>query len=70
MDSEENIKKVMLGFDFVTTCENIVAAWNYVSVHLIEKCFHKAGFICSVLMAPEAIPEPPRNIWDNMQPST
>ena len=37
------------------------------SLHLIEKCFHKAGFICSVLTAPEVEPEPPRNIWDNMQ---
>ena len=57
----------MLGFDFVTACENIVAAWDYVSIHLIEKCFRKAGFICSVLTALEAEPEPPRNIWDNMQ---
>ena len=67
MDSEKDIKKVILGFDFVTACKNIVAAWDYVSVHLIEKCFQKAGFICSVPTAPEAEPEPPRNIWDNMQ---
>ena len=57
----------MVGFDFVTACENIVAAWDYVSAYLIQKCFHKAGPICSVLTAPEAEPEPPRNIWDNMQ---
>ena len=37
------------------------------SVHLIEKCFCKAEFICSVLTAPEAEPEAPRTIWDNMQ---
>ena len=57
----------MLGFDFVTACENIVAAWDYVSIHLIEKCFQKAGFIGSVLTAPEAEPDPPRNFWDNLQ---
>ena len=57
----------MLDFDFVTACENIVAAWDSVSIHLIEKCFHKSGFMCSVLTVPEAEPEPPRNIWDNMQ---
>ena len=57
----------MPGFDFITACENIVAAWDFVSIHLIEKCFHKAGFICSVLTAPEAKPDPPRNIWGNMQ---
>ena len=33
----------------------------------MEKCFHKAGFICSVPTAPEAEPEPPRNIWHSMQ---
>ena len=57
----------MLGFNFVTACKNIVAALDYVSVHLIEKCFQKAGLICSVLTAHEAEGEPPRNIWDNMQ---
>ena len=67
MDSEEDIKYVMLGFDVITACENIVAAWDYVSIHLIEKMFHKAGFISSVPTAPEAELEPPRNIWDNMQ---
>ena len=67
MDSEEDITKVKLGFDFITACENIVAAWDYVSIHLIEKCFHKAGFICSILTLPETEPEPPRNIWHNMQ---
>ena len=44
-----------------------VAALDYTSIYLIEKCFHKAGFICSVLTAPDAEPEPSRNIWDNMQ---
>ena len=66
MDSEKDIQKVMLGFDFVTAYKNIVAAWDYVSVHLIEKCFQKAGFISSVPTAPETEPESSRNIWDNM----
>ena len=57
----------MLGLNFITAYKNIVAAMDYVSIHLIEKCFHKAGFTCSVLIAPEAEPELPRNIWDNMQ---
>ena len=43
MDSEKDIKKVMLGFDFITAYTNIVAAWDYVSVHLIEKFFQKLG---------------------------
>ena len=32
---------------------------------LIEKCFYRAGFICSVPTAPE--PEPERNVCDNIQ---
>ena len=55
-DSEEDIKKVMLGFDFITACENIAVVWDYVSVHLIEKYFHKAGFICSVPTVSETEP--------------
>ena len=47
--------------------KKIVAVWDYVSIWQTEKCFHKAGFICSVLTAPEAEPEPQINIWDNMQ---
>ena len=67
MDSEKDIKKDMLGFDFITACEMIVAAWDYVSIYVIEICLHKAGFIYSVLTAPEVEPGPPRNIWYNMQ---
>ena len=52
----------MLGFDFVTACKNIVAGWHYVSVHQIEKSFQKVEFTCSDPTAPEAEPEPPRNI--------
>ena len=37
------------------------------SIHLIEKCFQKAGFICSVPTAPETERDPSRNIWDNIQ---
>ena len=48
-------------------CENIVAAWDYVTPQLIDKCFHRAGFICSVPTAPEPEPEPERNVWDNIQ---
>ena len=39
MDSEEDIKKVMLSFDFSTACENIIATWDYMSIHLMEKMF-------------------------------
>ena len=56
----------MLGFDFLQLTK-ILLQLGTVSVHLIEKCFQKAGFICSVPTAPETEPEPPRNIWDNMQ---
>ena len=55
----------MASFDFITACENIVAAWDYVTPKLIEKCFYKAGFIYSVPTALE--PEPERNVWDNIQ---
>ena len=55
------------GFDFVTACENIVTAWEYITPQLIEKCCHHAGFIISVPIAPEQETEPERNIWDNMQ---
>ena len=57
----------MKGFEFVTACENTVAAWEYITPLLIEKCFHYAGFIISVPTAPEPKPEPERNTWDNMQ---
>ena len=67
MDTKKDLHKVMKGFDFVTACENIVAAWEYITLQLIEKCFHHAGFIISVPTAPEPEPEPERNIWDNMQ---
>ena len=53
-------------FEILTACENIVAAWEYITAQLIAKCFHHAGFIISVPTAPELKPEP-RNIWDNMQ---
>ena len=53
----------MAGFDFVTACENIVAAWDYVIAQLIEKCFHMAGFIYSVPTASE----PEKNVRDNIQ---
>ena len=56
---------MMAGFDFITACENIVADWDYVTPQLIEKCYHRAGFICSVPTVPE--PEPERNVWDNIQ---
>ena len=49
----------------LTACENIVATLDCVTPQLIEKCFHRAGFICSVQTVPE--PEPERNIWDNIQ---
>ena len=57
----------MVGFGFIMACENIVAAWDYVTPQLIEKCFHRAGFICSVPTAPEPDTEPERNVWDNIQ---
>ena len=57
----------MKGFDFVTACENIVAAWWYITPQLIKKCFHCAGFFINVPTAPEPKPEPERNILDNMQ---
>ena len=60
LDNKKDVKKVMAGFDFITACENIVVAWDYVTPQLIEKCFHRAGFICSVPTAPE--PEPKRNV--------
>ena len=61
MDSEKDIKHVMLGFDIVTACKNNVAAWDCLSIHQIEKCFQKTGFICSVLTALETEPEPSRS---------
>ena len=44
-----------------------VAAWDHVTPQLIEKCFHRAGFILSVLTAPEPESEPERNVWDSIQ---
>ena len=63
LNNEYNVKKVMAGFDFITACENIVAARDY--PQLIQKCFNRAGFICSVPTAPE--PELERNVWDIIQ---
>ena len=67
LDNEKNVKKVMADFDFITACENIVAAWDYVTPQFIEKSFHRAVFICSVPTAPEPESEPERNVWDNIQ---
>ena len=69
LDNEKDVKNVMAGFDFITACENIVAAWDCVTSQLIEQCFHRAGFICSVPTAPEPVSEPERNVWDNIQQS-
>ena len=66
LNNEKDVKKVMDGFDFITACENIVDVWDYVTPQLIEKCFHTAGFICSVPTAPEPEPESERNVWDNI----
>ena len=65
LGSEKDVEKVMAGFDLITACENIVAAWDYVAPQLFEKCFHRAGFIFSVPTAPE--PESERNVWNNIQ---
>ena len=48
----------MAGFSFTTACENIVAAWDYVTPQPIEKFFHRADFICHVPTAPVPEPEP------------
>ena len=65
LDNEKDVKKVMADFDFITDCGNIVPACDSVTPQLTEKCFNRAGFICSVPTAPE--PEPERNVWDNIQ---
>ena len=57
----------MKGFDFVVACQALDEAWKYVSQSLIEKCFSKAGFICSVAPTPEPEPAPERNIWDSIR---
>ena len=67
LDNKKDVKNMMAGLDFITAYENIVAAWDYVTPQLIEKCFHRAGFICSVPTAPGPEPEPERNVWDNLQ---
>ena len=63
METEKDLQKVVKGFNFVTACEHIVAAWEYITSQLIEKCFLHATFINSVPTAPE----PEWNIWGNMQ---
>ena len=36
---KEELKEVMKALDFVVTCKNIVAAWNYLTDTLIQKHF-------------------------------
>ena len=64
VDTEDDVKEIMAGLDFIVTCKNIVATWNYVSDRLIEKCFHKADFLISI---PAAAAEPEWKTWDNLQ---
>ena len=66
MDSEKDIKKLCWALILLQLVK-ILLQLGTVSVNLIEKCFQKAGFICSIPTSPDAEPELPRNIWDNMQ---
>ena len=50
----------------VTACENIVAIWDYVSIHLIEKCFQKLGSSAVSQQHLKQSQSHPRNIWDNI----
>ena len=49
---KEELKEVMKALDFWWHVKNIVAAWNYITDTLIQKCFQKAGFITMVTTHP------------------
>ena len=64
---KEELKEVVKALDFVMALENIVAAWNYITDTLIQKCFQDAGFITMVQTHPEPEPHPDHNLWGNVQ---
>ena len=73
IETMDDVRTVLKGFDFVVACENIVKAWATVKPAFIEKCFRKAGFVPPTYTPPEVEeaddpePAPARNIWENLQ---